>query len=252
MSSVPMLAVVVAVFVLHWLGILDSKAATATAHSTSRTTPTTNTGNGSSRRFQQSQKQGSHDDGSRRRHIRHRRRDHEPRALASSQRRQLPPPHDPSGRTQKNQIQMYSLDRGLPCPSSLSSSALGAPLPDLRQVQTSPYSSYSYPCQSSIIPHSNTSSFSSSFLSSSSSSSSSNATVIPTAAYKPWPLLPAQFFNKRVPVTDDMVEVVQALAPHLDADRIRYDLEKTGNIELTVGRYLQNGGKLPMRPKGNR
>jgi coupling of ubiquitin conjugation to ER degradation protein 1 len=48
-------------------------------------------------------------------------------------------------------------------------------------------------------------------------------------------------------VTPGMIEVVQALAPSLTVDQIRYDLERTGDIEATVERYLTSG-TLPFPP----
>lgn len=53
--------------------------------------------------------------------------------------------------------------------------------------------------------------------------------------------------RQRRPVTEDMVEVVQAIAPNVTVAQIRFDLEKTGNIEATVERYLSEG-TLPQPP----
>ncbi|CCK71388.1 Cue4p KNAG_0G03300 [Huiozyma naganishii CBS 8797] len=44
-------------------------------------------------------------------------------------------------------------------------------------------------------------------------------------------------FTKRE-VTQDMIEVVQTLAPNLDVEQIRASLQKTGSIEKTVTYYL--------------
>ncbi|CAG99541.1 Cue1p [Kluyveromyces lactis] len=48
-------------------------------------------------------------------------------------------------------------------------------------------------------------------------------------------------------VNDDMIEVVQSLAPHLHPEQIRYDLEQTGSVETTVERYL-SGRDMPFPP----
>ncbi|ODV98244.1 hypothetical protein PACTADRAFT_83559 [Pachysolen tannophilus NRRL Y-2460] len=48
-------------------------------------------------------------------------------------------------------------------------------------------------------------------------------------------------------VTQDMIEVVQSLAPQLSIPQIRYDLERSGSVEATVERYLTEGG-LPSPP----
>lgn len=54
--------------------------------------------------------------------------------------------------------------------------------------------------------------------------------------------------RQRRPVTQSMIEVVQAIAPNVSVAQIRWDLEKTGNIEATVERYLSEG-TLPHPPK---
>lgn len=53
--------------------------------------------------------------------------------------------------------------------------------------------------------------------------------------------------NNRRPVTDNMIEVVQAIAPQLTAGQIRYDLERTGSVEVTIDRYMETGS-LPFPP----
>lgn len=44
--------------------------------------------------------------------------------------------------------------------------------------------------------------------------------------------------TKRV-VTRDMIEIVQTLAPHLHEDQIKFSLEKTGSIELTINDFME-------------
>ncbi|KAH3678299.1 hypothetical protein WICPIJ_008849 [Wickerhamomyces pijperi] len=48
-------------------------------------------------------------------------------------------------------------------------------------------------------------------------------------------------------VTTDMIEVVQSLAPHLHVEQIKYDLQKTGSVQITVDRILA-GDSLPFPP----
>lgn len=48
-------------------------------------------------------------------------------------------------------------------------------------------------------------------------------------------------------VTIDMIEVVQSLAPHLHMEQIKYDLQKTGSVQITVDRILA-GDSLPFPP----
>lgn len=48
-------------------------------------------------------------------------------------------------------------------------------------------------------------------------------------------------------VTDLMIEVVQAIAPHLTTAQIRYDLERSGSVEATVNNYMENN-TLPFPP----
>lgn len=61
-------------------------------------------------------------------------------------------------------------------------------------------------------------------------------------------LQPVQL-NRR-PVTQDMVEVVLQIAPHLTPAQVRFDLERTGNVEETVNRALADG-TLPFPPGMN-
>lgn len=56
-------------------------------------------------------------------------------------------------------------------------------------------------------------------------------------------------FDRR-PVTNDMIEIVQSMAPNLTTEQIRFDLQRTGNIEATVERYLAQG-TLPFPPNSN-
>ncbi|QLG73542.1 hypothetical protein HG535_0F00520 [Zygotorulaspora mrakii] len=51
----------------------------------------------------------------------------------------------------------------------------------------------------------------------------------------------------RRPVSPDMIEVVQSLAPHLHVEQIRYNLEETGSVEVTVERFLR-GDDFPFPP----
>lgn len=51
------------------------------------------------------------------------------------------------------------------------------------------------------------------------------------------------------PVTCDMIQVVQAMAPNLTSAQIIYDLQRTGSVELTMRRYLANGNRLPHPPR---
>lgn len=48
-------------------------------------------------------------------------------------------------------------------------------------------------------------------------------------------------------VTDDMIEVVQSLAPSLQVEQIRYSLEETGSVEDTVESFLR-GDEFPFPP----
>ncbi|SCU78597.1 LAMI_0A05182g1_1 [Lachancea mirantina] len=48
-------------------------------------------------------------------------------------------------------------------------------------------------------------------------------------------------------VNDDMIEVVQSLAPALDREQVRYSLEKTGSVEETVEQFLR-GDEFPFPP----
>lgn len=53
--------------------------------------------------------------------------------------------------------------------------------------------------------------------------------------------------NSNRPVSDLMIEVVQAMAPQLTLSQIRHSLEKTGSVEATVNEYMDNGD-LPYPP----
>lgn len=52
----------------------------------------------------------------------------------------------------------------------------------------------------------------------------------------------------RRPVSNDMIEVVQQLAPTLSVGQIRLDLQRTGSVQETVDRFLSEGN-LPY-PEG--
>ncbi|KAK9466170.1 hypothetical protein V1512DRAFT_264033 [Lipomyces arxii] len=54
-------------------------------------------------------------------------------------------------------------------------------------------------------------------------------------------------YRRPRPVTQGMIEVVQSIAPALTVEQIRYDLERTGSVEVTIDRVLAEGG-LPMPP----
>ncbi|KAG7193335.1 uncharacterized protein KQ657_000751 [Scheffersomyces spartinae] len=47
--------------------------------------------------------------------------------------------------------------------------------------------------------------------------------------------------GNRRPVTQSMIEVVQTVAPQLTVGQIRMDLERTGSVELTLERFMENG-----------
>lgn len=54
--------------------------------------------------------------------------------------------------------------------------------------------------------------------------------------------------NRRArPVTQSMIEVVQAIGPQLSPAQIRYSLEMSGSVEATVEEYMENG-TLPYPP----
>lgn len=53
--------------------------------------------------------------------------------------------------------------------------------------------------------------------------------------------------RSRREVSDDMIEVVQTIAPQLTRGQIRMDLERTGSVELTMERYMETGS-LPFPP----
>lgn len=48
-------------------------------------------------------------------------------------------------------------------------------------------------------------------------------------------------------VSDDMIEVVQTIAPQLTRGQIRMDLERSGSVEVTMERYMETGS-LPFPP----
>ncbi|KAK9390684.1 hypothetical protein V1515DRAFT_40391 [Lipomyces mesembrius] len=54
-------------------------------------------------------------------------------------------------------------------------------------------------------------------------------------------------YRRRRPITQGMIEVVQSIAPTLTVEQIRYDLDRTGSVELTIDRILAEGG-LPFPP----
>ncbi|RLV85082.1 Coupling of ubiquitin conjugation to ER degradation protein 1 [Meyerozyma sp. JA9] len=51
--------------------------------------------------------------------------------------------------------------------------------------------------------------------------------------------------HSRRPVTDSMIDVVQAIAPQLTRAQIRMDLERSGSVEVTIDRFMEEG-TLPM------
>ncbi|KAG7663730.1 CUE1 [[Candida] subhashii] len=53
--------------------------------------------------------------------------------------------------------------------------------------------------------------------------------------------------RRRRDVTDSMIEVVQTIAPSLTVEQIRYDLENTGSVEVTINRFMELGS-LPFPP----
>lgn len=53
--------------------------------------------------------------------------------------------------------------------------------------------------------------------------------------------------TQRQHVTESMIEVVQAIAPHLLVSQIRHSLQQTGSVELTVNEYML-AGTLPYPP----
>lgn len=58
---------------------------------------------------------------------------------------------------------------------------------------------------------------------------------------------PAAPSEGRRPVTDSMVDVVLAIAPQLTPGQIRMDLERSGLVEATIDRFMEEG-TLPMPP----
>lgn len=51
-------------------------------------------------------------------------------------------------------------------------------------------------------------------------------------------------------VTNDMIEIVQTMAPNLHVDQIKYSLQKTGTIEGTIEAFLA-GEEFPFPPQQN-
>ncbi|KAK9369191.1 hypothetical protein V1509DRAFT_609181 [Lipomyces kononenkoae] len=76
--------------------------------------------------------------------------------------------------------------------------------------------------------------------------SSSSTTGTPTSSSQTATEVNAGYRRRR-PVTQAMIEVVQSIAPALTVEQIRYDLERTGSVELTIDRILAEGG-LPLPP----
>lgn len=62
--------------------------------------------------------------------------------------------------------------------------------------------------------------------------------------------LPIRQRDYRRTVDNSMIEVVQAMAPNLTVEQIRFDLERTGSVETTVDRYLAQGD-LPFPPNSS-
>lgn len=58
---------------------------------------------------------------------------------------------------------------------------------------------------------------------------------------------PTPSTQSRRPVTDSMIDVVQAIAPQLTRGQIRMDLERSGLVEVTIDRFMEEG-TLPMPP----
>lgn len=53
--------------------------------------------------------------------------------------------------------------------------------------------------------------------------------------------------RNRREVSDSMIEVVQAIAPQLTPQQIRYDLQRTGSVEVTIENFMETG-TLPFPP----
>ena len=53
--------------------------------------------------------------------------------------------------------------------------------------------------------------------------------------------------NNRHHVTPDMIQSVQNVAPTMDVEQIRYALQQSGSVEITVERYLR-GESFPFPP----
>ncbi|EDK36146.2 hypothetical protein PGUG_00244 [Meyerozyma guilliermondii ATCC 6260] len=61
---------------------------------------------------------------------------------------------------------------------------------------------------------------------------------------------PTPSTRSRRPVTDSMIDVVQAIAPQLTRGQIRMDLERSGSVEVTIDRFMEEG-TLPMPENQN-
>lgn len=61
---------------------------------------------------------------------------------------------------------------------------------------------------------------------------------------------PTPSTRSRRPVTDSMIDVVQAIAPQLTRGQIRMDLERSGLVEVTIDRFMEEG-TLPMPENQN-
>lgn len=59
------------------------------------------------------------------------------------------------------------------------------------------------------------------------------------------PSVPVQAQRHRV--TPQMIDAVQQIGPGLTREQIEYDLQRTGNVNVTVDRYLDQGS-LPFPP----
>lgn len=61
---------------------------------------------------------------------------------------------------------------------------------------------------------------------------------------------PTPSTRSRRPVNDSMIDVVQAIAPQLTRAQIRMDLERSGLVEVTIDRFMEEG-TLPMPENQN-
>lgn len=124
------------------------------------------------------------------------------------------------------------------------------PVEDAAEVDDAPETeaTTTRPRKSSSSAHNaGTSSSSSSSASAASSSTDANRNPLVDPAIRR-NLRPVNLTRRTV--TQDMIDVVKAMAPDLAPEQIEYDLQRTGNIELTVERYL-NTGTLPYPPNYN-